>query len=735
MKFLNWFQKKKTASTVATPVSYNITGPKRIGDAVLRDEDLKLITGRGQYVDDIDIGPHLILTFVRSSIANGLIKELDVSEARVTEGVFHIFTADDTASLGKLAVNPVLETMQDCPYPILAKDMVHTVGEPVAAILSTSSAAGLDASELVHLEITPLEGTKSQLAMASLEESVISQTWNVGNYSDERLEEANYTVSTKVEHPRLAPSPMENRAIAVKFHEENESVTVYLSTQTPHRAKSELARIINIPADKISVITHDVGGAFGMKASLYPEEVMAVWAAFQTKQSVKWISTRNEDLLSATHGRGLQTEGTLTFDATGKFIALKAKVTAPLGHWLPNSAAIPAWNAARMLPGPYDIPDLHIETRGVSLNTAPVGIYRGAGRPEAITLMEKLVDLAARKIDMDPVEIRRLNLISEAALPKKSETGANLDSGNYVALLDNLIEKTDYVNLKSRIENETDPNSLKGIGVSFYVEPCGKGWESARVTLHPNGSISAKSGSSSQGHGRSTAFRQILSDLFEADISKISLEFGNTETCPEGIGALASRSTSIGGSALLKAGQEVLKKAKEKPNHTEDITVDLVYENDGEAWGYGAYLTEVSIDRLTGQLSVDQITCIDDAGKIINPMMVEGQIMGGIAQGVGEALMEQVLYSDDGQLITGSLMDYALPRASDMPALSISKTETPSPNNLLGAKGVGEAGTIAAPVSILNATYHALRDFDVQNLQMPLTSEKIWRAMQRKTKD
>jgi len=301
--------------------------------------------------------------------------------------------------------------------------------------------------------------------------------------------------------------------------------------------------------------------------------------------------------------------------------------------------------------------------------------------------------------------------------------------------LDTLVEKSNYLTLKHTIETEKSSDTLNGLGLSFYIEPCGRGWESASVTLHPNGHISAKSGSSSQGHGRSTAFRQILSDVFETDIEKITVEFGNTDTCPEGIGALASRSTSIGGSALLKAAQEVLAKSKNNSEATEDISVTLRYENDGEAWGFGAYLAEVSIDRMTGQLSVNHITCVDDAGTLLNPMMVEGQIIGGIAQGVGEALMEQIVYSPDGQLVTGSLMDYALPRASDMPKLSISKQETPSPNNLLGAKGVGEAGTIAAPVAILNATYHALRDFDAHDLQMPLTSEKIWRAMQVKTKD
>jgi len=487
--------------------------------------------------------------------------------------------------------------------------------------------------------------------------------------------------------------------------------------------------MLSIPLEKIRVIAPDVGGAFGMKASLYPEEVFTVWAAWQQKSSTKWISTRNEDLMAASHGRGLITEGTLYFDNDGHFKGLTADVQAPLGPWLPNSAAIPAWNAARMLPGPYHIENYQLSTNGRSLNTAPVGIYRGAGRPEAITLLERLVDLAAQELNMDPVQIRRKNLLPPSALPTNRPTGASLDSGDYAALLDSLVDKSDYHTLRGLAESNPTPGILKGVGLSFYVEPCGRGWESASVTLHSNGTVSAQTGGSTQGHGRQTAFRQILSDLFKVNFEDITLSVGDTETCPEGIGALASRSTAIGGSALKKAAEEVIAKAGGALNPPEDITVTLRYENDGEAWGYGAYLAEISIDEATGQLTVDHITCVDDAGTIINPAMVEGQIMGGIAQGLGEATMEQVLYSEDGQLITGSFMDYAIPRASDMPALSITKFQTPSPNNLLGAKGVGEAGTIAAPVAILNATYHALRGYEVKDLQMPLTSEKIWRAM------
>lgn len=735
LKIFQWFQKKEPVPDVFPTSPAPRIGPVKIGTSVRRREDQRLVTGRGQYVDDIDIGPFLHVTFARSTVATGQLNTFDVTDAAALDDIISIVTGAEVAGLGNLAVNPILTKMQIPEYPILAHEAVHAVGQPIAAILSRTAKAGLDAVDLIYANIDPtIDAIVSLDQLSDTAQADIEQSWTSENI-ETVFEQATHIVSAEIEHPRLAPSPMENRAISVQYHTDTDSVTVYLSSQTPHRARSELARILKIEAAKITVISPDVGGAFGMKASLYPEEVFTCWAAFQSKQSVKWISTRNEDLLTASHGRGLKTHGELAFDTNGQFLGLKAVVRAPLGHWLPNSAAIPAWNAVRMLPGPYNINTISLKTQGFCLNTGPVGIYRGAGRPEAITLMERLVDKAAHKLGLDPIDLRFRNLLKPEDLPRKNIAGAELDSGNYPELLRKLSEVANYLELKTKIEQSDNPDVLKGLGVSFYVEPCGQGWESASVTLHPNGTITASTGGSTQGHGRETAFAQILSDLFKIDFDDITILHGNTDICPEGIGALASRSTAIGGSALFKAGQEVWVRANGNLNPETDITADVRYENDGEAWGYGAYLAEITIDAPTGQLTVDKITCLDDAGNLINPMMVEGQIMGGIAQGLGEALMEEIHFSEDGQLLTGSFMDYAMPRASDMPDLSITKIQTPSPNNLLGAKGVGEAGTIATPIAILNAAHHALRYFETPNLQMPLTSEKIWRALQHPKKE
>lgn len=735
MKFFRWLQKKKPVANKFPSPSAPRIGPVKLGASVHRKEDHDLVTGQGQYVSDIDIGPFLHVTFARSSVAAGKITAIDVDDARPLEDIAAIVTGTEVADLGDLAVNPILETMHIPAYPVLAQESVYAVGQPIAAILSKTAIAGLDAVDLINADIEPsIDAAISLNQLNDTTPADIEQCWTADDV-DEVFKDAAHIVTAEIDHPRLAPSPMENRAIAVQYHPNTDSVTVYLSSQTPHRARTELTQILKTDVTKIKVISPDVGGAFGLKASLYPEEVFTCWAALHFKQSVKWISTRNEDLLTASHGRGLKTRGELAFNEDGKFLGLKASVRAPLGHWLPNSAAIPAWNAVRMLPGPYNIDSISLETRGFCLNTGPVGIYRGAGRPEAITLMERLVDKAANKLGMDPVALRLKNLLTPDQLPRKNIADAELDSGDYPKLLNKLVEVANYPTLKSRIEQFNEPDKLKGLGISFYVEPCGRGWESAAVTLHPNGKITASTGGSTQGHGRETAFTQILSDLFGIDFDDITILHGNTETCPEGIGALASRSTAIGGSALLKAGQEVLEKANGNLTPGADITAYVRYENDGEAWGYGAYLAEITIDASTGQLTIDKITCLDDAGTLINPMLVEGQIMGGIAQGIGEALMEEIHYSDDGQLLTGSFMDYAMPRASDMPDLSITKIQTPSPNNLLGAKGVGEAGTIAAPIAILNAVHHALRQFETKNLQMPLLSEKIWRVMQQPKKE
>lgn len=700
-----------------------------------RVEDERLVTGRGRYVDDIRIDDALHVTFVRTMSARGRIVSIDADDARALPGVVAVFTGADVDALGDLSVNRVLETVHLLPFPVLASGRVAAVGQPVAAIVSRTSHQGADAAELVTVEIDDepgsvgLEPVTGEQLFADVPDNVaMSQTWSSGDV-EAAFVAAAHLVEAEVCHPRLAPSSLEPRAIAAAYDTATDTLTVWLSTQTPHRSRKELARIIGIDKAALRLVAPDVGGAFGMKASLYPEEVLVVWAARQLKRSLRWTATRGEDLLSATHGRGARTKGRMAVAADGRFLALKAEVTSPLGHWLPNSAAIPAWNAARILPGPYMIDALDISTRAIVSNTAAVGIYRGAGRPEAAALMERLVDEAARATRVDPVEIRRRNLIPADEMPHRSPTGIVLDSGRYCQAIERLCEFADYAGLQQAKHERRDAGETVGVGLAFYVEPCGQGWESARVELHADGSVVAATGSSTQGHGRDTAYAQIVADVFGIAPEAVTVLSGDTETCPEGIGAVASRSTAIGGSALLQAAREVKEKALSLRPNADPVCATAIYEVGGEAWGYGCYLAIVSIDAETGVVTAEQLICVDDIGTVINPMLVAGQLMGGIAQGVGEALLENIVYDENAQLVTGSLTDYALPRADDMPEISITTMSTPSPGNLLGAKGVGEAGTIGAPAAILNAVHDALAPLGVGDLAMPLTSDRVWRAI------
>ncbi len=685
-----------------------------------------MLTGQGRYVSDVRLDDALVVTFVRSAVASATILSLDLEAARCVAGVHAIFTGSDLRMLGELPVNPVLDTNRLPGYPVLAVDQVLAVGQPVVAIVASSEQAGLDAADLVVVELE--ESRPSLFSETASTTPCFARTWATGD-DEQVFRDADHIVSARVEHPRLVPLSMEPRAIAVAFDADSDGLTIWLSSQTPHRARHHLARILSVEPTRLRVISPDVGGAFGLKASLYPEEVFVVWAAIILKRSVRWSASRSEDFLSATHGRGGVTLGELAVSGAGQFLGLRAEIHMPLGHWLPNSAAIPAWNAARILPGPYQVPTVSIGTEAVLSNTAAVGIYRGAGRPEAAALMEQLVERAALATGLDSFEIRRRNLIRSEQMPYDGPTGIRIDSGRYHEALEMLKAEASYDQLQEALSRRRDAGELVGAGLAVFIEPCGTGWESARVCIDQAGSITAFTGGSSQGQGRETAYAKIVADQLGVDSQTVTVVHGDTARCPDGIGALASRSTAIGGSAMQEAARRasVALGAGDQPDA---ISKEVVYEPDGEAWGYGLFLAVVAVDGETGRVSLEQIVVVDDIGAVVNKDLVRGQILGGIAQGVGEALFERVVYDHDGQLLTGSLMDYAVPRAADMPPVTIKSLETRSPFNGLGAKGVGEAGTIGAPAAIANALHNALSDYDVRSLSMPFTSVKVWQILQ-----
>lgn len=674
------------------------------------------LRGEGVFTGDVALTDPLHLAFARSDVARGRIASIDVAAAREVAGVAGVHLGWDVAGLGVLSVNEILPLHQATRFPVLAQGFVECLGQPIAAVLGETAQAALDGVEGLAPEI--------EEASRATGDAIALKRWRTGD-PEAAFESAAHVVEVTVQHPRLAPSPLEPRAIAVEWTEDG--LTVWHSTQTPHRTRSELAQILGLDPHKLRVIAPDVGGSFGMKASLYPEEVFAVWAALHHRRSVRWCATRGEDFLSATHGRGLQSKGRLAVSEDGTFLAVEAQISAPVGPWLPNSALIPAWNAARILPGPYDVPTVDICTQAVPDGNGPTGIYRGAGRPEAACLMERLVDKAARACGVDPVEIRAKNLTGAGTFPMRTATGNLLDSGDYPEALAAACKAADYRMLIAKRDAARAEGRVSGVGIAFYLEPSGEGFETARVSLSTTGRVTIASGSSSQGQGRETGYAQIAAEVLDMPFDLIDVIQGDSATCPAGIGAVASRGTAIGGSAVFTACERL--RARMLRGDVAPITEDVRYENEGQAWGYGVYIVAVDLCRDTGAASITHATCFDDVGRVLNPAFVEGQIRGGFAQGVGEALLEQVVFDDDGQLLTGSFMDYAMPRATDMPEVAIAGSAHPSPLNALGVKGVGEAGTIGAPAAILNAVLDALAPMGVLHLDMPLTPCKLWTAM------
>ncbi len=710
-----------TTTHTARPIPRIKQDPAINKPSQIKREDHLLVTGRARFAADIDLTHPLCVAFVRSQNAWGKLTEVKTESASLHPNVLAIHTGEDTKDIGDLSVNPVIPVARIPHFPILANGNVLAVGQPIAGILATTAEAALEAAEAVQVEITTTDAPDTIVA---------EKHWQAGN-CEAAFANAAHIVKSDIIHSRLAPSPMEPRTIAVEYDTAKDCATIWHSTQTPHRTRSELAAMLSIDPARLRVIAQHVGGAFGMKGSLYPEEVFVVWASFKHRRSVRWIASRSEEFLSATQGRGIHSKGALAIDCNGYFTAINAEVIAPVGPWLPNSGLIPAWNAARILPSAYCIPSISINTTAKHDGLGPTGIYRGAGRPEANLLMERLIDKAARALNIDPIEIRLRNLVKNEALPWRTATGETLDSGDYARALQGLLDNADYNKRRTEQTHRQAQGELAGLGIAFYLEPSGSGWESAKVTLHADGRVTVASGSSSQGQARETAYAIIASDALGIPTKNIEVLLADTDVTPEGIGALASRSTAIGGSAVLQACNEAL--TRQRSGDALPLTASVRYENSGQAWGYGAYLAQVSICADTGTLTIEHVSCIDDAGRLIAPQLAHGQIVGGFAQGVGEAVLERMVYDDNGQLLTGSLMDYALPRATDIPDIDVHTFETPSPTNLLGAKGLGEAGTIGAPAAILNAAIDALSPLGITDLQMPLTSYTLWQAIQRST--
>ena len=687
-----------------------------------RREDRRLLTGRGRYVHDLSWPGMLHAAFVRSPYGRARIDAVDLSAARDAPGVVAAYDGRATAGLGVAAPNPLLPVHDAPPGPLLAVDRIDHVGQPLAVVVARSASEARHAAGLVAPDCTPEparpDHDASRPAVAEVHHVVAGPT-----------DAAAPALTVAVGHaqPRVVALALEPRAAVARWDEETGTLHAWIGTQSPARARDDVARVLGLDADRVRVVSPDVGGAFGARSSLGPEELVVAWLAHALRAAVGWSASRAEEFTAGPHGRGARLSGELSLDAAGRFLELRARMSFPLGAWLPFSAVVPARNAARILPGPYRVARIDVHARADASSAAPVTIYRGAGRPEAALLMERLVERAARAAAIDPVELRRRNLVPADAMPWPLPGGDTLDSGDYDAALRRACETFGYDAERRAQARRRAAGELVGIGLALYVEPCGQGWESARVTLEADGSVRVDSGSSAQGQGRETSYAAIAAEALGCPPASVSVVHGDTGRCPDGIGALASRGTAIGGSAVLVAAREAA--ARRAAGEAPPIVASSRYEAPAEAWSYGCVIARMSIDADTGRPSVERVVWADDAGRVVSPALVEGQLLGGLAQGLGQALLERIVYDDEGQLLTGSLMDYAVPRADDLPEIELVSLSTPTPANALGARGVGEAGCIGVPAALLNAAADALAPFGEPDLDFPLTAERLWRAL------
>jgi aerobic carbon-monoxide dehydrogenase large subunit len=751
-----------------------------IGRPLRRREDAPLLTGRGRFVDDVPASGVTHLALLRSPHAHARVIRLDVRRARQTPGVVTVVTAADLDGIGPLPVNRLFRDMIVPPNPLLAGDHVHAQGTPIAAVVAETAALANDALALIAVEYAALAGValpRAALAAdapALFDEApgnrALAQTWRAGD-PEGAFAGAARVVELTVQQNLVAGIPMETRGALAVWDDLTDALTIWTSTQAPFRIRTEVARMLGLDEARVRVIAPDVGGGFGVKGGPYREEPLVAWLARRLRRPVKWIATRQEDLQTTQHSRGAASTGALAVDADGRFRGLRARIEAPLGAYLSFSASTNPRNHARCLPGAYTLRDVDIQVAGALTSTPPVGAYRGAGRPEAAFLIERLVDEAARALGLDPAEIRRRNLIPSEAFPYTTATGQVYDSGDYLIALERALAAADYDGLRRRQAERRRRGELVGIGLSTYVEPAALGWESGVVRMERSGAVTAITGSSPHGQGHETTFAQVVAEHLGVEPDAVTVRHGDTAGAPQGSGTAGSRSTALGGGALVLAAREVRDKGRRLAAAlleaaVEDVVAapggfhvvgaadrtvswhavaDLAYrmgalpagmepgleatrffEPPGEVWSSGAFVVAVRVERETGVIVPERIVWVDDAGTIVNPLLADGQLEGSLAQAWGQIVMEAITFDADGHLLTGTLMDYAIPRADEVPVAEILHVHTASPYNPLGAKGLGEAGTIGLPPAVVNAVVDALSELGVRHLDMPLIPAKIW---------
>jgi aerobic carbon-monoxide dehydrogenase large subunit len=725
----------------------------------------------------------LHMAVVRSPYAHARILGIHPEEAAAVPGVTAVVTAGDLpAPVPRLPAVTMFPGVAAVLHPLLADAVVRYAGEPVAAVLAEDRYTARDGAERVRVEYEALPAVVdldralepgAPVIHPPLGSNLIFTHEVRGGDPEAAFRQAEVIVDAELEQPRLAPVPMECRGVVASYDAERDRLEVWLSTQTPHGARADIAETLGIAEESIRVVAPDVGGGFGAKGTLYPDEVLAAYLARRLRRPVKWVEDRLESFRTTTHGRGQRARLRAAVMRDGTVLGVEAEILADLGAYCLSAAVVIPCLTPRVGLGAYRIPHARFRLRGVATTQVPTGPYRGAGRPEGAYYIERLMDLIAARLGLDPVAVRRRNFID--AFPYKGATGLTHDSGDYHALLDRALARVGYDRWRAeQARRRREGGRPIGIGLSTWIEVAGGGelWEDAAVRLELSGRVTVLTGSSPHGQGHETVFSQIAADALGVDPDQVTVLHGDTDVIPSGIGTFGSRSLSIGGSAVARAADDVRRKivamaarlleaapddlmlgggrvtvrgapgrtvplarvaeasrAQAPPGGPSEIAASVRFEADGLMVPSGAHVAIVELDTETGVVSVLRYVAVDDCGRVVNPLLVEGQVHGGLAQGLAQALLERAVYDENGQLLTTSLLDYAVPSATDLPTFETELAGTPSPLNPLGAKGIGESGTTGAPPALVNAVLDALRPTGVKTLDLPVTPERLWRTL------
>ena len=765
-----------------------------VGQAVRRIEDARLLTGAGRYTDDINLDGQVYLALVRSPHAHAEIKGIDAGEAKQADGVLAVYTIAelDAAGIQDIPCIAPIPGKDGKPpkmpgHPVLARGRVRHVGDPVAAVITETPEQAKDAAELVDVDYEMLDHVvETDRAMDpdvpqlhEIAPNNLALDWGIGDDEpvQQAFREAAHVTRLKMINNRVVANSMEPRG-ALGAIDDRGRYTLHTSSQGSHGLRDQIAeKVLQVGKDQVHVVTPDVGGGFGMKIFLYSEQILVLYAAKQLGRPVKWIGERTEAFQSDDQGRDQVATVELALDAEHRMTAIRVSSTANMGAYLSNAGPyIPTDSMGKMLCGLYRIPAMYCEVKCVFTNTVPVDAYRGAGRPEAAYFVERIVDATAREVGIDPAELRRRNFIAPEEMPWTTPAGATYDSGEFERIMNRALETADYAGLAERKRAAERRGKLLGLGFSCYVEACGSiGSDDARLTLDGDGGATLVVGTQTNGQGHATAYAQLLSDRLAIDPDKVRVRQGDSDDLPNGGGTMGSRSLLVGGGATGAAADQVLERAKKVAGHMMEVApADLEFEEgvftvagtdktvtltevakaaaerddlpddlagpleetghydspDEMTYPNGCHVCELEVDAETATLELIRYVVVDDFGKVVNPMLVSGQIHGGIAQGVGQALLEHTVYeADSGQLVTATYQDYTMPRADDLPEIEIEFVEVPCITNPFGIKGAGEAGAIGAPPAVINALVDALQPFGVAHIDMPATAEKIWQAM------